>query len=263
MRQRLTLTTTSLHNVVISNSSDVIYYEIVTPKWERRLTKISRLDPNTRQFDFVGELQNKDDKPVAVRLYGGSSRSTKEFLKDVPLDSKAWLSFFPGRQLYGRHSKGRDNDDLEKQLPTERAEREPGPVTAENRGHGQTAESDIAGPSSAQLVNVPGNGTFRTMEESGGQQHRPNKYRWCEAASFKGKDGRQYTWRGDQKHLELLREDMPERPVATYHRQKRHFYVLRMSQHPYLEVDAAVMDTLDFVILSFLLIERRRRDGKK
>lgn len=80
-RQKLVLTTTSLHNVVIANSSDVIYYEVVTPKWERHLTKISRLDPNTRQFDLIGELQNEDDRPVAMRLYGGAFRSTWDFLR--------------------------------------------------------------------------------------------------------------------------------------------------------------------------------------
>lgn len=75
---------------------------------------------------------------------------------------------------------------------------------------------------------------------------------------------------------------MPEdEPVAIYHREKRHMTMLRMSQHPYLEVDSAAMDTLDSLIstcmlyfvhnfvclmiltpaVSFLLVERRRRDG--
>lgn len=78
--QKLSLTTTSLHNVVISNKSDVIYYEIVTPKWERDLTKISRLDPNTKQYDLICELLNEHDKPVSMRLYGGVTRRTDEFL---------------------------------------------------------------------------------------------------------------------------------------------------------------------------------------
>lgn len=33
-----------------------------------------------------------------------------------------------------------------------------------------------------------------------------------------------------------------------YHQEKRHMAVLRMSEHPYLEVDAAAMDTLDSLI---------------
>lgn len=83
MLQRLVLTTTSLHNVVISNDSDVIYYEVVTPKWDRHLTTISRLNPNTREFDVVGELQNENDKPVGVRInaYGDDIKPADDFLK--------------------------------------------------------------------------------------------------------------------------------------------------------------------------------------
>ncbi|KAI0792684.1 hypothetical protein C8Q75DRAFT_750891 [Abortiporus biennis] len=172
MLQKLVLTTTSLHNVVISNSSDVIYYEIVTPKWEKHTTKISRLDPNTRQFDLIGELQNDEEsKPVSMRLYGGVFKPETEFLKN----------------------------------------------------------------------------------EDGGKK----------SASFTGKDGKKYTWKGDHRRLELVRDDLPsDKPVAIYHRQKRYAFVLRMSRHPYLEIDSAALDTLDSLILSFLLVERRRRDGK-
>lgn len=79
---------------------------------------------------------------------------------------------------------------------------------------------------------------------------------------------------------QLVREDMPDdQPVAVYHRQKRHMFVLRMSKQPYLEVDPVALDTLDSLIgmfllvrcsslandkshiVSFLLAERRRRDG--
>lgn len=70
-RQKLMLTTTSLRNVILSNKSDVIYYEIVTPKWARDRTTISRLDPNTRQFDIIGEMKNNDSgKAEEVKLYG-------------------------------------------------------------------------------------------------------------------------------------------------------------------------------------------------
>ena len=89
MRQKLILTTTSLHNVVIANASDVIYYEVVTPKWAKHLTKVSRLDPNTRQFDLVGELQNEDDRPVMMRLYGEAFRSTSEFLREEEVQEEA------------------------------------------------------------------------------------------------------------------------------------------------------------------------------
>lgn len=88
--------------------------------------------------------------------------------------------------------------------------------------------------------------------------------RGSKMASFRGKDGKKYTWRSGGDHrLELFREDLPDnQPVATYHREKRFAHVLRISEYPYLQIDNLAMDTLDSLILSFLLIERRRRDGK-
>ncbi len=81
-RQKLVLTTTSLRNVVVSNASDVIYYEIVTPKWARGNTTISRMDPNTRQFDIIAEMKNDDKgKAAEVRLYGGALKPAGEFLE--------------------------------------------------------------------------------------------------------------------------------------------------------------------------------------
>ena len=83
--QRLSLTTTSLQNVVISNQSDSIYYEIVTPKWEPGTTRISKMDPRTHELEVIAELQNDvdDDKVTAVRLRGEQYRPTKDFLKEA------------------------------------------------------------------------------------------------------------------------------------------------------------------------------------
>ncbi|KAI0345013.1 hypothetical protein BDW22DRAFT_988143 [Trametopsis cervina] len=172
--QRLTLTTTSLRNVVLSNSSDVLYYEVVTPRWARGTTTVSRLDPNTRQYDVVGELTNDERGHAAqVRVYGGASTPVQEFLE--------------------AGGKGADG---------------------------------------------------------------------MRCSSFRGKDGKRYTWRASQRKLELVREDIPgDRPVAVYYKEKRYAYLLRMAKHPYLEIDPVALDTLDSVIVSFLLIERRRREG--
>ena len=53
----------------------------MTPKWERHLTRINKFDPNARVFDLIGELQNQDDRPVAVRIYGGECKLVDEFLR--------------------------------------------------------------------------------------------------------------------------------------------------------------------------------------
>lgn len=81
MAQKLSLTTTSLQNVVISNQSDIIYYEVVTPKWEPTVTRISKMDPNSRELEVVAELQNEPEKPTAVRLRGEQFRPAEDFLK--------------------------------------------------------------------------------------------------------------------------------------------------------------------------------------
>jgi hypothetical protein len=80
--QKITLTTTSLRNVVLSNKSDVIYYEVITPKWAERVTTVSRLDPNTRQYDVIGEMHNDERGHAAeVKLYGGAPQPVGDFLE--------------------------------------------------------------------------------------------------------------------------------------------------------------------------------------
>jgi len=168
--QRLSLTTTSLQNVVISNQSDSIYYEIVTPKWEPGTTRISKMDPRTHELETIAELQNDEDKITAVRLRGEQYRPTKDFLKEA-------------------------------------------------------------------------------TNQSG---------------SFRGKDGKHYQWQVEKGKLQLTKQNEPEsKPVAIYHRHKRYFMVLRMSRQPYLEIQPAVMETLDSLIVSFLVMERERKDKKK
>ncbi|OBZ75552.1 hypothetical protein A0H81_04869 [Grifola frondosa] len=178
MTQKLSLTTTSLRNVVISNATDIIYYEVVTPKWERHLTRINRLDPNTREFDLIGELRNEDDKPVAIRFYGGSFKPVEEFL----------------------------------------------------RSEGDSPNMSDLRPSALHCRCI---GTNRDESRT---------------ACFKGKDGKRYTWSAEKKHLKLMREDTPDKPVAVYCKQKRFLYVLRMSEHPCLEVDVSTIDVLDHLI---------------
>lgn len=93
---RLVLTTTSLRNVVLANSTDVIYYEVITPRWARGSTTVSRLDPNTHQFDIIGEMKNNEHgKAAQVRLYGGALKSVREFLQgdnDSVQKGISWVS---------------------------------------------------------------------------------------------------------------------------------------------------------------------------
>ncbi|KAI8999115.1 hypothetical protein BD414DRAFT_407831 [Trametes punicea] len=79
-------------------------------------------------------------------------------------------------------------------------------------------------------------------------------------AWFRSKDGRKYIWYADKKGLELTRDDVPAQPVVTFHKEKRFLHVLRMSQYPYLEMHPSVLESLDYIIVSFLLVERLRRE---
>ncbi|KAH7928149.1 hypothetical protein BV22DRAFT_1126753 [Leucogyrophana mollusca] len=86
MSQKLVLTTASLHNVVISNDSDNVYYDIITPEWETHMTTVRRLNTTTHAFDVVGNIRNlgdKIDQPIAVSMYGGEFTPTDVFLQRV------------------------------------------------------------------------------------------------------------------------------------------------------------------------------------
>lgn len=82
------------------------------------------------------------------------------------------------------------------------------------------------------------------------------------------------------EELQLTRDDDPGKALVSFHRERRYLHVLRMSQHPYLEVHPAALESLDYIIgasfmmtsirwgaahrsfiaVSFLLIERLRRE---
>ncbi|KAI0781495.1 hypothetical protein BD413DRAFT_608628 [Trametes elegans] len=186
---RLVLTTTSLRNVVLADAADVLYYEAVTPRAPFvpgaapciSTTRIARLDPNTRCFDHVAELdgrRGKEAKRVAgIRFYGaGEVRAVEDFLHVRP-----------------RPENGKGRHEL--------------------------------------------------------------------SAWFASKDGHKYTWRADKRRLELTRDDAPDRPLVAFYKEKRYLHILRMSQHPYLELHPSVLDSLDYVVISFLLVERLRRDA--
>ncbi|KAH8114209.1 hypothetical protein DFH11DRAFT_1509353 [Phellopilus nigrolimitatus] len=103
-----------------------------------------------------------------------------------------------------------------------------------------------------------------------GQQFRPAGEFWTRDgvagtdARFRGKDGKYYQWRARKGRLELMQEQEPDgRPVAVYHKHRRYLYVLKVSRQPYLEVHQSVMETLDSLIVSFLLMEQKRRTGSK
>ncbi len=52
----------------------------------------------------------------------------------------------------------------------------------------------------------------------------------------------------ETEELQLTRDDDPEKALVSFHRERRYLHVLRMSQHPYLEVHPAALESLDYII---------------
>lgn len=81
--------------------------------------------------------------------------------------------------------------------------------------------------------------------------------------TFSQEDGTKFRWKTHNRRLQLVKSDDEEEvPVAEYHPYKRHFGVWRMSQRAFLEVKPEASAALDKIIVSYLLMERRRRQTK-
>lgn len=83
--------------------------------------------------------------------------------------------------------------------------------------------------------------------------------------TFSHEDGTEFRWKTHNRCLQLQlvkSDDEEEVPVAEYHPYKRHFGVWRMSQRAFLEVKPEASAALDKIIVSYLLMERRRRQTK-
>ncbi|KAF7427831.1 hypothetical protein PC9H_007047 [Pleurotus ostreatus] len=90
---------------------------------------------------------------------------------------------------------------------------------------------------------------------------------WISASEFL-KDGKfatdtgtEYLWKSHRRKLRLLKDGEDEKaPAVQYHSHKRYFWVLRMSRHAWLDVKPELTDSLEKVIVSYLLAERQKRD---
>jgi len=67
---RMVFTTNSLRNTIVSVEDDTLYYEIVTRFWQPHLTRISKLDADTREIVLVAEIERVPGSNVRVRFGG-------------------------------------------------------------------------------------------------------------------------------------------------------------------------------------------------
>ncbi|KAF9239127.1 hypothetical protein BU15DRAFT_74822 [Melanogaster broomeanus] len=89
----------------------------------------------------------------------------------------------------------------------------------------------------------------------------PGGSRW----QFDDGEGNAFAWSiAHGNNLELRSADegvKTKRAIATFYQHKRYFMVGRISQHACLEIDNSVVESLDAIILSLLIVEGKRRVG--
>jgi len=75
--------------------------------------------------------------------------------------------------------------------------------------------------------------------------------------------GVEFKWKIVKGRFQLVRADDPEQKVAEFHPHRRHFWIFRMSKHAFFEIkpEPEVTEALDRLIVSYLLVERRRRNS--
>ncbi|KAG2132834.1 uncharacterized protein EDB93DRAFT_893587 [Suillus bovinus] len=81
--QKLTFTTASVQNVVISNPTDALFYEVLTPEWESQQTTVRRLDTRAQRYDTIGSIRSQSGKPVAVSMYNGEFVNEQLWLRSI------------------------------------------------------------------------------------------------------------------------------------------------------------------------------------
>ncbi|KZV90816.1 hypothetical protein EXIGLDRAFT_694277 [Exidia glandulosa HHB12029] len=80
---------------------------------------------------------------------------------------------------------------------------------------------------------------------------------------FRAANGKAYKWVVKSGHLELFDYDADPKqgkPLITYRKHRRYFGCGLMSRRPALIVQQEIKESLDTIIVSFLLMERLRRD---
>ncbi|KAH9940369.1 uncharacterized protein BXZ73DRAFT_88630 [Epithele typhae] len=83
--------------------------------------------------------------------------------------------------------------------------------------------------------------------------------------TFQANNDTTFRWKTHNGRFQLIKMDDPEKkPMAEFHPHKRHFFVFRMSKHAFFEVqpNPEVLDVIDKFIVSYLLVERHRRDSR-
>ncbi|KAJ4490997.1 hypothetical protein J3R30DRAFT_3278801 [Lentinula aciculospora] len=82
--------------------------------------------------------------------------------------------------------------------------------------------------------------------------------------TFMDPQGQEYRWKTHNRRLQLVHVgDERKSPLVVYEPHKRYFMVLLMSRHASWEVQPQVLTDLPPILVSYILVERRRRAAKE
>ncbi|KAI0032152.1 hypothetical protein K488DRAFT_50537 [Vararia minispora EC-137] len=74
-------------------------------------------------------------------------------------------------------------------------------------------------------------------------------------------DGTEYRWKSHKRYLQLVKaDDVQKTPIAKYRTCTRHLFVFNMRRHAALLIHKEATGYMDRLIVSYLLVEKRRRD---
>ncbi|KAF8129241.1 hypothetical protein EV363DRAFT_1432646 [Boletus edulis] len=86
----------------------------------------------------------------------------------------------------------------------------------------------------------------------------PGESRW----QFDDGEGNVFAWSIANSQLELYSAEEGariKRAFATFYPHKRHLFVGLISQHAYLEMDNSIIESVDGIIVSLLIVGRKRK----
>ncbi|VDB84240.1 unnamed protein product [Peniophora sp. CBMAI 1063] len=76
-------------------------------------------------------------------------------------------------------------------------------------------------------------------------------------------EGDSFRWKKNRRRLQLFKTDVADAAtIARYVPYTRHFYVLLVDRRASLEVKDEALGHMDQIIMSYLLVERKRRDER-
>jgi hypothetical protein len=81
---KLEFTTNSLRNNTVAVDTDALYFEIVTRFWHPNLTKINKLDVESRELTTIAEIAKTPGKEPKVRFGDGQWVKASEFIRYDP-----------------------------------------------------------------------------------------------------------------------------------------------------------------------------------